>query len=286
MKIALGINSFPSEQNRFKLAEQSYTHLDKLDNCTVYDIQRPGIKGSFKTIDKLQRTARDVIDGATKELPFVNDLFNIMAEVDSDYFIITNTDIMISPRLIKHILDNDITALPCSRLDVSEPNSLNDSMIPLKWELAGFDTFCFKTKWYREHSWLFEDFLLGRPWYDHSYASLMKIFGNNDILGNKNPAFCMHIYHGNDACIGNNPEFFYNEKQYNESQLIGKYKHSWDNFFKDILLPGRAYLHRTYLNEIKNESVIEKQFFANYIEQLNPDIENIRKLKQVIKIND
>lgn len=274
-KIALGVNTFHTNLNRFKLANASYEKLSQRADVDVFDIQQPGVVGKFKTIDKLNRTCRDVVQGSTKTLPFVNDLFNILCEEDYDYFIITNADVMISPRLIKHILEEDITALPCSRLDVQPVSNITDSMIPVRWEIGGFDTFCFKTEWYRNHSWLFEDFIQGRPWYDHHYASLMKVFGNNDIIANKNPAMCLHEHHGWDSCVEGNPEYEFNLKQFRNSPFK-KYGYVWDNYFADILKPGRQPWMR-FTTEIPDESRVERDYFSKEIILLQDKIELERK---------
>lgn len=286
MKIALAVNTFDTDLNRFKLANQSYERLDKLDNVDVFDIQKPGVKGLFKTVDRISRHACDVVEGSTAELPFVNDLFNIAADLDYDYFIFTNADVMISPTLIKHILDNDITAMPCSRLDVMPGvEKINEPLTPIRWEVAGLDTFCFKTDWYKKYSVLFEDFILGKPVFDQHYAALMKVFGNNDIIGNKNPAFCCHEFHGISAVTTKCVERTYNFEQYQQSELAQTYKHVWDDFLPKLLNRTGTFsfggkLYNSFLNEINNESQIERDFF-----NLNNFLLQSKKKEHIIKYN-
>jgi hypothetical protein len=275
MKIALAVNTFNTDLNRFKLANQSYEKLNSYDNVDVFDIQKPGIEGKFKTIDKIERYSNDVIKGSAKELPFVNDLFNITADLDYDYFIVTNADVMISPRLINHILEKDITAMSCSRLDVQPTASIKDNMKPVRWEVAGHDTFCFKTDWYKKHSILFEDFLLGKPVYDQHYAALMKVFGNNDSFGNKNPAFCLHEHHGISAVTTKDVEQEYNLKQYKNSELAQTYKHVWDDYLKEVLLKRIPWM--SFLNEVNNEESIEKNWYDKKISELHNQIKNDKK---------
>lgn len=270
MKIALTVNTFDTDLNRFKIANQSYEMLDSMDSVDVFDIQLPSVKGKFKTVDRLPRVSSQVIPNSTKDLPFVNDLFNIAADLDYDYFIVTNADVMISPRLIDHIIEKDITALPCSRLDVHPVKDIKQGMRPIRWEIAGFDTFCFKTDWYKEHSGLFEDYIMGKPYYDHHYASLMKIFGNNDIIGNKNPAFCLHEHHGSAAVTTQDVEQFFNKTQYNNSLLAQKYKPIWDEFFYNQLLKRSP--HGSFLKEIDNEEELEFKHFEKEIEKVRDDM--------------
>lgn len=274
MKIALIVNTFKTSLNRFKIANKSYRLLDQCKGIDVFDIQKPGVKGKFKTLDRLKRTSKDVIEGSTKELPFVNDLFDIAADLDGyEYFIVTNADVLISRNLTKHIVEKNITAMPCSRLDIK-------SMQPYRWEVCGFDTFCFKTDWYRTYSNLFEDFLLGKPAYDEHYATIMKIFGNNDSIGNKNPALCLHEHHGIEAVTTEDVEQEFNLNQYKTSELAQKYKHIWQKYVHEIPLqrqPQGAFLH-----EIKDEEKKERDFWSNQIEQNRKLInEDIKKYKIV-----
>jgi hypothetical protein len=270
MKVALAVNTFKTDINRFRIANDSYTKLNSFDNVDVFDIQKPGVKGEFKTIDKLERYSNDVIEGSTKELPFVNDLFNITADLDYDYFIVTNADVMISPRLIDHILEKDITAMSCSRLDIQPAANIKDDMKPVRWEVAGHDTFCFKTDWYKKYSELFEDFLLGKPAYDQHYATLMKVFGNNDSFGNKNPAFCLHEHHGISAVTTKDVEQEYNLNQYNNSELAQTYKHVWDDYLNEVLLKRTPWM--SFLKEVNNEESIEKNWYDKKISELRTQI--------------
>tara|TARA_R110000803_G_scaffold30409_1_gene68612 strand:+ start:581 stop:1423 length:843 start_codon:yes stop_codon:yes gene_type:complete len=279
MKIAIAVNTFDTDLNRFKLANQSYERLNMRADVDVFDIQKSSVKGKFKTIDKLTRVCSDVVPGSTKSLPFVNDLFNITADLDYDYFIVTNADVMISPRLIQHIIEKDITALPCSRLDVLPVNNISDNMKPVRWEVAGFDTFCFKTDWYKKHSVLFEDFLLGKPAYDQHYAAIMKVFGNNDSFGNKTPAFCLHEHHGISAVTTKDVEQKYNLKQYNNSELAQTYKHIWDNYLNEVLLERKPWM--SFLNEVNNEEVIEEEWYQKEIFKLQDKIKE-HKIKYKI----
>jgi hypothetical protein len=279
-KIALAVNTFETDVNRFKVANESYERLNELDELDVYDIQEPGITGKFNTVDTLKRTSRDSIEGSTKKLPFVNDLFNIAADLDYEYFIVTNADVMISPRLIKHILDNNITAMSCSRLDVQPVKNINDNMKPVRWEVAGHDTFCFNTDWFKKYSILFEDFLLGKPVYDQHYAALMKIFGNNDSFGNKNPAFCLHEHHGISAVTTKDAEQKYNFDQYNNSELAQTYKHVWDDYLQEVFLNRLPWM--SFLKETENEEEVERNFFKNKIRTLKDSINEHKKKYKIV----
>ena len=270
MKIALAVNTFDTDLNRYKVASESYKKLDSYSNVDVFDIQQPNVKGKFRTLDTLKRTSKDSIEGSTKTLPFVNDLFDIAADLDYDYFIVTNADVMISHRLIDHILEKDITAMSCSRLDIQPAANIKDDMKPVRWEVAGHDTFCFKTDWYKKHSILFEDFLLGKPAYDQHYAALMKVFGNNDSFGNKNPAFCLHEHHGISAVTTKDVEQEYNLNQYNNSELAQTYKHVWDDYLNEILLKRTPWM--SFLNEVANEANIEEEWYNKRILELKDKI--------------
>lgn len=232
MKILLGTNTFGT-YDRQDIAVDSYKELKKLfpNNVDIIDIQFQDEKHNFKNhygLDikfDLIRSSKDVIDNPEKKLPFVNDLFSVIAEYSEDYFIFTNSDVIINKNLIEYIINNRPECFACSRLDISPINSfseLRQKASAIRWEIAGFDTFVFKKEWFLKYKHLFNDYLLGRPQFDHIYAGIMKCYGDNTPLGNQNPPFCFHIHHPVKWLDGSNLTEFNNNtvKKYPLDQLM------------------------------------------------------------------
>lgn len=100
------------------------------------------------------------------------------------------------------------------RLDIADNlndfSELKQKATPVRWEIAGFDTFIFKKSWYCAYRHLFHDYLLGKPEFDHVYAGIMRCFGDNTPFGNQYPPFCFHIHHGMASAMEDTPERSFN----------------------------------------------------------------------------
>ena len=219
MKIVIGTNYFGT-YHRQTIAQQSLLKLKRIfgDILKLIDFQFKDETDTHTPVDGfdtqfvLSRSSKD-IPGATKKLPFVDEILAHLTLIDCDYFVFTNSDVIISDRLIYEILQNKIEARPYSRLDIQNINNLEDPLVPVRWEIAGFDTFVFRRDWLKQHGMLFHSYLMGKPYYDLAYASKMLIHGGG-IIGNKNPAVCLHIHHGINAVTEECSEKEYNKDQY------------------------------------------------------------------------
>ena len=276
MKIVLGANTF-GEYKRQDIAVESWRVLSKEFNVDVYDIQFEDECKTFtnpynlKPLFNLQRSSRDVLD-TDRKLPFVNDIISCISEIDSDYFIFTNSDIIINGNLIKYIRENKPTCFACSRLDIMDISSfddLRDNIHPVRWEPAGFDTFVFKREWYMgsnststPNRELFRDYFLGQPEWDAVYAGIMKLYGNNDPIGNIYPPYCFHIKHD---IQWNKPSL---EREFNVS---GVRSHAHDSLIHSIMdyhLHSNLIKRKPYgafLNIPSNEKEIEQKYFDKFL---------------------
>lgn len=272
MKIVIGCNTFNS-YHRQDIAVQSWELLkQEYSNVDLYDVQFKDEEKNYKikydnlkTIFNLERSSLD-LKNHTKKLPFVNDIINSLSELDSDYFIFTNSDVIINKKLIKDILKDEITAMPCSRIDIANINSIQEyidkKIQPVRWEIAGFDTFVFKTDWYRKHKEKFKDYFLGKPCFDGSYSFIMKVFGNNDYLGNDYPPYCFHIHHGTSSCTTECVE-----KDFNENTRLTTVDKEYCDIMGDHL--NKNLMRRTpwgaFLYPHPEEKYFEKKYFEEVI---------------------
>jgi hypothetical protein len=222
MKILITTNTF-GKYDRQNLCIESLKKLKKEfpDNVNIIDVQFEDESKDFVNhydLDvkfNLTRSSLDVVPNATKnkKLPFVNDLFKISCDYAEDYFVFTNSDVIVNANLIRYILNNSPACFACSRLDIQPINNLSELKENIKlvrWEIAGFDTFVFKKSWFLQYQHLFNDYLLGRPEFDHIYAGIMKCYGDNTPFGNQYPPFCFHVHHGLDSVMNDNPERQFN----------------------------------------------------------------------------
>ena len=222
MKILLGTNTF-GNYKRQDIAVQSWKKLKEIfpDTVELMNIQFEDEMESFNdpygipVKYVLKRSSLNLVPNATKKLPLVNDIFAYLCAYSSDYFIFTNSDVIINKNLITYIMEKQPECFACSRLDIQEIDDFSElrtKAVPVRWEIAGFDTFVFKKSWFLENQKLFNDYLLGKPEFDHVYAGIIKCFGDNTPLGNQYPPFCFHIHHGLSSVTTECPEREFNEK--------------------------------------------------------------------------
>lgn len=216
MKIALITNTF-SDYLRQKIAVDSWIHLKSLypdlqlinaQFSEDYNIPTP--YPELETRYVLSNTQKK-IPNATKNLPLVKELFQCGIHTDAEYFIITNSDVIIMPSLIQTIIENKPVAWACSRLDIEPIDSfqriLDKNVKPVRYEIAGFDVYSFQKEWAINNIQLFsDDFVLGKPLWDVAWAGYCKIFGENFPIGNGFPPHCFHIHHGIGSVMQSCPE--------------------------------------------------------------------------------
>ena len=231
MKIDLIANTF-SNYHRQTVAVDSWRFLKQTfpDNINLWNFQFTEEESSFSdpypalTTKFVLSNSQEEVIGATKKLPFMSEIFNNALELDGDYFIITNSDVIIMPKLIEFIINEKPDALACSRLDINDIPHYNfiaeQKITPVRYEIAGFDTFIFEKKWAIAHKHLFQTkYLMGKFLYDVVWAGYMKVYGGNEPLGNGFPPYCFHIHHGIAAVTTECPERDWNLKLTTDSDM-------------------------------------------------------------------
>ena len=236
MKIVLASNYYKRDNEfnkRQKLSIQSFLKIKEkfpenveLVNLAFED-EQVDIEG-FKTYNQLQRSSKEIIkdyfvnfirecdENLTKrieecktKLPSVYEIFTILSQLDCDYFLFVNDDIVVSDRYIKEILNSTDDALIASRLHVFELNDLSNNFKPESYSVHGFDGFAVRSKFWQENKYNFPEFLLGRPYWDTNYYTRFKLLGNVKTL-NKLPPVIFHEDHASTSCTTEDIETFYN----------------------------------------------------------------------------
>lgn len=262
MKIILGTNTY-QKYHRQDIAVQSWLKL----GIDVYDIQFTDTETAYKinNLSKLTRSSQTCLKNSEKRLPFVNDIINELSEITCDYFIFTNSDVIIMPSLLQHIEKTNPDCMACSRLDICDISSFDNIKTeakPVRWEIAGFDTFVFKRDWYLKHKKLFRDYFIGRPTWDVVYTGIMKMYGKEFEIGNGNPPFCMHIHHGIAAVTTDTPEKEFNNNNAKKS-LADKFAGQIMSCYIRTILINRPQMG-SFLIPLDNERLIEKEFFSHF----------------------
>lgn len=271
-KILLTTNTF-GKNFRQDLAIEKLKILKEnnknLDVCLLQFEQECDIPYTdIKICKNLKRSSKSILN-TKKELPFIKDLFDLSCDLAEEYFIYSNSDIILSQKFINFVNTKDIEAFGVSRIDVKEVNSLNEATYPTRMEPAGFDTWVVSKKWWSQHRHLFPDMLIGRPLFDVIFTVLM-LFNSKNIHMSRD-YLIYHIRHplvsfDQDEC------YFYNEKIANDSfgELLDWWNTSiakktflqrpdWGSFLK--FLPNEE---STIINEkqkINSDSKLSKFIF-------------------------
>ena len=294
MKIAIGTNIF-GEYSRQTLAIESLKTLKekaKLLNVEIdlFNLQfeeNTSLIDGFITLHCLKNsnlTIRDEIvkasgyntgcvdcDGTNilipyspKRLPLMNELFGALGDlIGYDYVIFTNSDIMISNRLISEILESKKESYCVSRLDIREINTITDPIIPFKIEIAGFDTYVFKSSWWQENKLRFPKYLLGKPRWDNHYTSIFMTHSDGKIL-NYYPGHIIHIFHG----YGSHQDDMENRYVNKLWDLHPGLQSGWGTYFDEILNKRSHYNSVALANKNNFEDNLSTQIF-NISKQLD-----------------
>jgi len=263
MKISIGTNIFGNDYKQ-ELGIQTQVKLKQLypDNVFLYAFQRDDKENVPDTHTKklVTRDSRDFVEGGKKTTLCVKDIFDGLAETNCDYIVYTNSDVLFSDRFIKYILDGSYIGYACSRMDIHPIKTLNDKMIPYRYEVAGQDVFVIKKDWYIKNRNLFKEYLVGSILYDTALTCILKQYGQNDPIINHYPIQIAHIHHGWGSGYAS-PENTYNTNLYETERE--ELREPWGWYYHNILTkrPSGFNMFELY----PNEKEIEREHFAKYL---------------------
>jgi len=282
MKISVGINGFKEYSNLEKREKFCIESLLKFKNSNknveLYNIcfKEENIKyDNFTTLNKLTKKSDNLIreyynknnrendyysrqseiDNNTKHLPSVKEIFDVLASTDCDYFLFLNNDIILSNRLLKE-LEDDVESYVISRLNIQDIDSLNDIPKPNSYSVHGYDAFFIKKETWLRIRGNFDDYILGRFYWDTFFATIFNLFSNCKII-NKLPAVCFHIDHPasyNTECI----EHFYTGNMFNTNLFVSNI---WFTYVYSI--PMKRVKQQVEM-PLPNEKELEKQYFSQF----------------------
>lgn len=276
MKISIVTNTF-GEYVRQNVAVQSWLHLKKLyDNVEIYDFQFYDEKNSKKIVYPqltthfwIDKSSQDILPNFTKKIPLVFELLMLGSSlmVDEDYVILTNSDVILMPKIIEHILKDKPKAFSSSRLDIEEIHSLdpvlNKSIKPIRYECYGSDVFVFNVGWLMTHCEAFRgDYLYGSWRWDNVYTALIKLLGDvEEPLGLHFPPYAFHCHHGLNSVMNEYPEKDWNSKVLDKNPLHKLAFNIHGEYLKNIL--NRSDFP-TFLAPAPNELQREIEYYSKF----------------------
>jgi len=272
-RITLISNTF-SDYHRQMVAVESWRHLKNLfpDVLDIYNLQfedefdtftdhYAGIQTSFV----LQQSSKTWEPNSIKKLPV---LFEMIEEgfklTDNEYLVYTNSDVILLPRLIEYIIKEEPDCLASPRLDIQDIISfqdvLDEKVVPVRLEIAGYDIFSFKRSWWNEFKGYFDHpFVIGKPVFDVDYAGLMVMFGKKYHIANNFPIMGLHIHHGLAAVTTDCPEKTWNESVHASNPLLKIANNIMFHNLQNNLCKRKPW--GAFLQPQKDEQLIQKTFF-------------------------
>lgn len=251
--LCLGVNIFESPQwskckdgllnykNRIGLYCLQHSD-DKIDN---YGLNR---------VNCIKTRAKDFIPGSNSLKPVIYEMFDALANTGHDYFVFTNSDIIISEEAIDWMLNQSRFDSACfSRVDLEPENRRNFSDCPP----YGFDLFYIKSSWWKRNR---IDFLnlpntYAEPCWDLAYATNLHIL-SFCYFHNKIPLI-YHIPHHGRWSI-NTIEGSFSQNIFNKTILINL----WNDYFANNVL-RRNYINKRITSEIiAREINVERRIFG------------------------
>lgn len=201
----------------------------------------------------LEHRSRDFV--GTKNMPIIKEMFEVLSELQYDYFCFTNNDIIISDRYFNFINNTDYDCYPACRLAIQPIKTFDDPIVGSHYQCVGFDTYTVRTEWWRNNRYRFLDYIVGHANWDVDYATVMKIHGNT-FLVNDWPPSIFHIIHEAPWTTTEKAsvEKIYNDKLFATNQPY--YNIWWNYVYKVPLTRGGNYWYPH-----PNEKEIEKAFF-------------------------
>ena len=285
MKISIGINGFKdySElEKREKLCIESLLRIKaKNINVNLYNVcfDNEDIQyDEFITLNKIKKTSDNIIreyfkfdglqaeyelrkteiDNNNRKLPSVKEIFDILADTDCDYFLFLNNDIILSNRFLKE-LEDGIECYPMSRAHIYDIDNLDCVPVLESYSVHGFDAFLVKKTTWIEKRNNFEDFILGKFYWDTYFFTIFNLFCKCKNL-NKLPPVCYHIEHGSTSSQ-DSIENYYCEDVFKRRILVSRV---WFSYVQNVLLK------RTEVNGCKwylpfpEEKQLELQYFTPF----------------------
>lgn len=283
MKISIGINAFKSfdklnKREKF-CVESLYRLKEKFSNIDLFLVTFEEDKieyPNFITLNKLKKSSVGIIqdyfknnpipqqfqdrlpdiDNNTRKMPIVNEIFDVLANTDSDLFIFLNSDIILSDRFIKEITE-DYESYPCSRGHIYDIDTLKDTPVVESYSVHGFDVFAVKNTTWKTISSKFKDFILGHNYWDTYFFTMLNFLTKAKNV-NKLPICCFHIEHQSDSSDKTYVDNIYNETVFANTQYVCQ---TWFKFVYDVLLTRPTHNNIKWYVPHSNEIELEKTYF-------------------------
>jgi hypothetical protein len=267
MKICIAINSFKNEDKLLhheKLCVQSlrklkekYNDIDLINLLFEKDSKNLDLQG-FENLRVLKTESKNIFPNYKKNLSCINEMFDYLANLNYDYFIFINNDILVSDRFIKEVNDNpEFDSFIASKLCFTKLDSIDDkTAVPVALSVHGFDAFAIKCKWWKTVSDKFEKFFIGKPYWDTYFFTKCYLTGKCKVL-NKAPACIFHMAHGEGGSDAEDELSQFNVQSFKKDEAIGRI---WFTYAYAVLLKREKFEDINWYIPFANEVELEKYY--------------------------
>jgi hypothetical protein len=264
MKIVIGINNYKKEDelnHREQMCIESLCTLQKkysnikLVNLTFVDETFATLK-DFHNLHCLKQIPVDITD---KKIPFVNEIFDNLSYINSDYFLFVNNDILVTERYIQTILEYpQYDCFPASKLHFTKLDSIDDAnSIPESLSVHGFDGFAIKNNWWIDNRIKFQPMLLSRAYWDTYFFAKCRQHGRCMTL-NKPPGVIYHLDHKSTSMESDSGNTYNEQTFLHDSDNLAQ---KWFSYVQNILLKRPTYNKILWYTPLENEEELENYYF-------------------------
>jgi GT2 family glycosyltransferase/Flp pilus assembly protein TadD/glycosyltransferase involved in cell wall biosynthesis len=208
-----------------------------LNICYPDELQEPM---GWKTAPVLKRSATSELKVEGKRKPFVTDLFDSAAQgaatEGSDWFIITNSDIILTGELIvelRHLQRKGMETIAISRNEVERVEA-DGRLVPGYLEINGYDIFACRTDWWQANRHRFQSYIYGERAWDDAYAAIMACHSRFAML--YTDGLCFHFKHSTSWVSGRYSD--HNMRLYTGPDKY--YSDRYNCFFQEVLSLPKA----------------------------------------------
>lgn len=152
----------------------------------------------------LTRSARDLVAPSCPRMPVMRDILQGACEVAEEqgfpYFAFVNSDILLPPEglhTIRRLAAEGFETMGLTRTDIpSREQEGREHWIGL--HISGTDLFAFSTRWWRDNSHLFDDYIMGAYWWDCVFMGILMVHSRCCYVSQQRGAL-LHVRHDSVA---------------------------------------------------------------------------------------
>ena len=171
--LIVGINYFPGNDDLIRRQAAAVAALRTLQrvhpvNVQFYD-EVQSVEG-LRELAVLRNDSRLVSGRAGPRKPIVTEVFDRLADeadrVSAEWFLLINSDIILTQAAVDLVLDGGYEALVFARTDFDTPGRANPELL-----IYGQDAFAVRVDWWRRNRGRFREYILGDYVFDNVYTA-------------------------------------------------------------------------------------------------------------------